>query len=121
MRGWLVSRTNSFVAAAVHALAIIPRPAQAADEPALTRDQIKEFLQTAKVINSKQTAKGVTNPWRLTLTNGTITHDASFQPIDEHKMQEKLQSGQVEFNFADSYKYNIAAHRLAELFGVEDM
>ena len=36
-------------------------------------------------------------------------------------MQEKLQSGQVEFNFADSYKYNIAAYRLAELFGVEDM
>jgi hypothetical protein len=27
----------------------------------------------------------------------------------------------VEFNFVDSYKYNIAAYRLAELLGVDDM
>ena len=57
----------------------------AADEPALTKEQIKQFLLTAKVVKSRQSNKGITNPWRLTLTDGTVTHDASFQAVDEHK------------------------------------
>ena len=39
----------------------------AADVPNLTKDQIKQFLLTAKVVKSKQSSKGITNPWRLTL------------------------------------------------------
>jgi hypothetical protein len=100
---------------------IAPLVALAADETSLTKDQIKEFLQTAEIINSKPSSKGVTHPFRLTLSNGTITHDASFQPINEHASQMKLESGHVEFNFVDSYKYNIAAYRLAEILGVDDM
>src|SRR5258708_1268562 len=100
---------------------VIPLAAPAADDAALTKDQIKVFLQTAEVINSKPSTKGVTHPWRLTLSNGTLTHDASFQSIDEHKSEMKLESGKVEFAFADSYKYNIAAYQLAELIGLDDM
>ena len=109
--------------AAMVALAcvVIPLAAPAADDAALTKDQIKVFLQTAEVVSSKPSAKGVTHPWRLTLSNGTITHDASFQPIDEHKSEMKLESGRVELGFVDSYKYNIAAYQLAELIGLDDM
>jgi hypothetical protein len=103
------------------ACVVIPLAATAADDAALTKDQIKVFLQTAEVINSKPSAKGVTHPWRLTLSNGTITHDASFQPIDEHKSEMKLESGKVELGFVDSYKYNLAAYQLAELIGLDDM
>jgi hypothetical protein len=103
------------------ACVVIPLAAPAADDAALTKDQIKVFLQTAAVINSKPSAKGVTHPWRLTLSNGTITHDASFQPIDEHKSEMKLESGKVEMGFVDSYRYNIAAYQLAELIGLDDM
>jgi hypothetical protein len=100
---------------------MIPLAAPGADDAALTKDQIKVFLQTAEVIKSKPSPIGVTHPWRLTLSNGTITHDASFQAIDEHKSEMKLASGKVEFAFADSYKYNIAAYQLAELIGLDDM
>ena len=93
----------------------------AADESALTKDQIKQFLQTAEVIKNKPSSKGVTHPSRLTLSDGTITHDASFQAIDEHKAENKLESGKVEIGFVDSYKYNIAAYQLAELVGMDDM
>jgi hypothetical protein len=93
----------------------------AADEPTLTRDQIKQFLLTAKVVNSHESKKGVTHTSRLTLSDGTVTHDASFQPIDEHKREMKLSSGAVEMNFVDSYKYNIAASELAELIGMDDI
>ncbi len=103
------------------ACVIIPLAAPGADDAALTKDQIKVFLQTAEVIKSKQSGKGVTHPWRLTLSNGTVTHDASFQDIDEHKSEMKLDSGRVEFGFVDSYKYNIAAYQLAELIGLDDL
>jgi hypothetical protein len=92
----------------------------AADEPTLTKEQIKQFLMTAKVVNSRQAGRGITGTWRLTLSDGTITHDASFQPIDEHKPVMQLSRG-TELNFVDSYKYNIAAYGLAELIGMDDM
>lgn len=92
----------------------------ASDEPTLTKDQIKQFLLTAKVIKSVQSKKGITNPWRLTLTDGTLTHDGSFQSVEEHKQSVEFASG-TELNFVDSYKYNIAAYQLAEMLGIDDM
>lgn len=118
MRNLFGSLTRRLIAA----LACILIPLVAfADDPQLTKEQIKVFLQTAKVINEKPSSKGVTHPSRLTLSDGTITHDASFQGIDEHRPEKKFENGKMEFNFVDSYKYNVAAYQLAELVGVEDM
>ena len=93
----------------------------AGDEPNLTKEQIKDFLATAPVVKTHESKKGSTHTSRLTLSDGTVTHDASFQPIDEHKREMKLASGAIEMNFVDSYKYNIAAYALAELVGIDDM
>src|SRR3954466_14848614 len=95
--------------------------AHASDESNLTKEQIKHFLLTAKIVGSRQSGKGVTHPWRLTLSDGTITHDASFQGINEFKSTVQLANGNTEVNFVDSYKYNIAAYSLAELLGIEDL
>jgi hypothetical protein len=94
--------------------------AVAADEPNLTPEQIRHFLLTAKVVGSRDAKKGIAHTKRLTLSDGTLTHDASFQAIDEHKPVKELATG-TEFRFVDSYKYNIAAYALAELLGIEDM
>lgn len=97
--------------------------AAAADDsaPKLTNDQIKHFLLTAKVVKSKPASKGVTSTWRLTLSDGTLTHDASFQSVDEHRSLMQMASGRMEMNFVDSYKYNIAGSTLAEMLGLDDM
>ncbi len=92
----------------------------ASDEPNLTKEQIKQFLVTAKVVSSRESKKGITHTSRLTLSDGALTHDASFQPIDEHTASKELSHG-VELSFVDSYKYNIAAYGLAELLGLDDM
>src|SRR6202045_1154432 len=92
----------------------------ASDVPTLTKEQIKQFLLTAKVVKSEQAKKGITQTLRLTLSDGTVTHDASFQKIDEHKPRMELASG-TELGFVDSYKYNIAAYQLAEMLGLEDI
>jgi hypothetical protein len=100
---------------------IFPCLVMAADESTLNKEQIKNFLLTAKVVGSKQSTKGITQPWRLTLSDGTLTHDASFQSIDEHKPTATLASGRTEMNFIDSYKYNLAAYALATLLSLDDM
>ena len=92
-----------------------------ASDESLTKEQIKHFLVTAKVVNSQESKKGITHTLRLTLSDGTITHDASFQTIDEHKTSVGFVSGIEGMNFIDSYKYNIAAYELAELLGLDDM
>src|SRR5207247_6205397 len=77
-------------------------------EPKLTEEQERDFLLHAKVIKSKQSSKGVTSPWRLTLSDGTLTHDAIFQPVDERKNSMSFGTGRTELNFKDSYHFNIA-------------
>jgi hypothetical protein len=105
----------------VFACVMLPFAACAADDPSLTKEQIEQFLQTAEVIKNKSASKGVTHTSRLTLSNGSITHDASFQTIDEHATKKEFEDGRVEYDFVDSYKYNIAAYQLAELVGLDNM
>ena len=78
------------------------------NEPNLTDEQKMDFLLHAKVIASKSSKKGITGTLKLTLTDGTITHDASFQPVDEHTFKKEFSDGRTEYNFVDSYHYNIA-------------
>jgi hypothetical protein len=82
----------------------------------LTPDQKEEFLAKAKITNSKEAKKGVTGTFRVTLSDGTVTHDASVQTIDDYK-----QSFLNEIGFKDTYKFNIAGWKLARLVGIDDM
>lgn len=90
-------------------------------EPKLTDEQMEDFLLHAKVIKSKQTSKGVTAPWRLTLSDGTITHDAVFQPVDERANIKQFDDGRTEINFKDDYKFDIAGYKLAKMLGMDNM
>ncbi len=117
---WFELRSGIWVLA-VAACLICSRLLLAADEPTLSKEQIKQFLLTAKVIKSAPAHKGITDTLRLTLTDGTITHDAHFQSIDEHTAMKEMASGRMEMNFVDSYKYNIAAYQLAEMLGLDDI
>jgi hypothetical protein len=112
--------TRRVIFAVAFCLLLVPF-VTAEDNPALTREQMKEFLLTAKIVAAKESSKGVTRPVRLTLSDGKLTHDASYQGVDEHKSNVQLASGKTELNFVDSYKYNIAAYTLAEMLGVEDI
>ena len=91
-----------------------------AEQPVLSREQITHFLLSADIIASKRTGIGFTRPWRLTLSDGTMTHDAAFQSVDRFAPVQQLRRGR-EFNFVDAYRYNIAAYLLAELVGLGHM
>jgi hypothetical protein len=89
-----------------------------APSPALTVEQQEAFLARGRVIKRQSVSKGVTGTVRVTLTDGTTTHDASVQTIDQRKAQYPTAHG-VEFDFRDSWKYNVAAYRLARLLGID--
>ncbi len=110
------------VAIMICAAAVLPALGQAANDGSnFTDEQKANFLMSAKVIHNTHTAKGVTEPYRLTLSDGTVTHDGSFQIIDESKPQMQFADGHTEFNFKDSYKYDIAGYQLAKLIGMDNM
>jgi hypothetical protein len=96
-----------------------------APAPDLSVSEIKAFLKNAKITRVRNTDKGVTAPRRVTLNNGTLTHDAVFQAIDDRQTVARLSGGaraaQTELNFVDSYKYNIAAYEIATLLGLDHM
>jgi hypothetical protein len=92
----------------------------AEDQSTLTKEQIRQFLLTAKIVGEHPSKKGITHTLRLTLSDGTVTHDASFQPIDEHKTAVQFSAG-TQLNFVDSYKCNLAAYALAEMLGIDEL
>jgi hypothetical protein len=97
------------------------KPVPPVETPALTIDQQEAFLRTAKIVSVKGNKKGVTETVRVTLENGTLTHEANVQRINERKQTYQMQSGTTVLNFKDTYEDNIAAWKLGRLLGLEDM
>lgn len=77
----------------------------------LSREEMEEFLRTARIVRTKAIPKGITAPQLATLTDGNLTHDAQIQFHDEYRSQFQTLQG-TELNFKDTYKFNIAAYRL---------
>ena len=94
--------------------------ATAAAQPQ-TREEIEAFMRAAKVVRVRELSTGVTRPRRLTLSDGVTTHDAVFQAIDEYKKEFTPATGPRQLNFVDSWRYNVAAYRIAGLLGLEAM
>src|SRR5438094_6777544 len=63
------------------ALIVPSLPAQSITD--LSLDQKEEFLRVAAMKQVRGSKKGVTGTKRATLSDGTTTHDASIQRIDE--------------------------------------
>lgn len=84
----------------------------------LPLQQQEHFLQTAEVVEIQTLAQGVTGSRRATLSNGSITHDAHVQTIDEFQAAAPSTSG-YEANLRDSFKFNVAAYRLNRMLGLD--
>jgi hypothetical protein len=83
-------------------------------QPILTPEQQGEFLKTAKIVRTRDAGNGVTGTQRVTLSDGTLTHDASVQTVDI-AMNEFRSNRGTELNFKDTWRYNVAAYRLNQV------
>lgn len=90
------------------------RPAGTPAAPALSRADMEQFLLRARIVKTRDAGKGITGTTRATLSDGTLTHDASIQTLDETLREFQTPRG-VEFNLHDTWRYNVAAYRLDTL------
>src|SRR6185295_16196197 len=83
----------------------------------LSKEEMEAFLLKGKVTKTRDAGGGVTSSTRATMTDGRITHDVHIQNVDIS--QSVFEAGKAtELNFKDSYRYNIAGYRLAQLLGL---
>lgn len=78
---------------------------------------MERFLKTAKIGAQSDLSVGITVPRRATLSDGTLTHDATIQTVDERKLVFEGRRG-TEFNFRDAWQFNVAGYELARLLGL---
>lgn len=104
--------------AALMGAALAAQDTPAAERPKLSREEQERFLLEAEIVGQERIPVGVTGSVRVTLSDGTLTHDAHVQTVDFYRR--KL-VGQVhtKLDFKDSYKFNIAAYRLDKLLDLE--
>jgi hypothetical protein len=106
---------------ALTALAAAPAPVT---HQLPSTDAQLSFLKNARIVSSRPIGKGVTGALRLTLSDGTFTHDAAFQAVDQASSQSDIRQGRKragELMFVDSYRYNIAAWEIARLLALDHM
>lgn len=82
-------------------------------------EEAERFLATAQIVRMKPVGVGITNPYKVYLTNGNRTIKAIWKTVDEHRQElSRSERGSFQFGFRDSYKYEIAAYELDKLLGL---
>jgi hypothetical protein len=99
-------------AAPAAATAVTPSAAKLSDA------EMEQFLLKARLGKTRSASKGVTGSLRATLSDGKLTHDAHVQTVDEHLQQFAGSNGGVEFDFRDSWTFNLAAYKIDRLIGM---
>jgi hypothetical protein len=89
--------------------------------PQLSDAEQQAFLKTARVVSKQVLDSGSTKSVKASLSDGKLTHDAHIQCVDVFKSEWRGAEGTVERNFRDSWKFNIAAYRLAKLLGFDNV
>jgi hypothetical protein len=77
--------------------------------------QQEQFLLTAEIQSTTAAGKGLTGTRKAIFSDGHRTHAAHIQSIDMYVPLFKGKDGSQEQDFKDSWKFNVAAYRLAKL------
>jgi len=112
---------RSLVIVALLISAVAVRPSVAQDRPHFTLDEMESLLLKGRIAERKGGSKGVTDAYRVTLSDGQRSHDAQVQNVDIFRTSFVVDPKHTEFNFHDTYRYNIAAYRLARLIGLDNV
>lgn len=74
---------------------------------------IEQCLSEGEVVKKEGKLLGITGPVRLRIECDGMARSVVFKLLDEHRRGiTRLEGGATEFNFSDSYKYEVAAYLL---------
>jgi hypothetical protein len=91
----------------------------AAQPPGLSREDMEQFLRSARIVEMRELAPGVTSSRRAVLDDGKLRHDAHIQTVNITK--DVFEGTRGKINFRDTYHYNLAAYELDKLLGLNMM
>jgi hypothetical protein len=117
-------RRQAALALLLVAVAVRPSAGQDATadrQPEFTIEEMEALLLKGRITDRKGTSKGVTDAFRVTLSDGQRTHDAQVQNVDIFRTVFEVAPKHTEFNFRDTYRYNVAAYLLARLLGLQNV
>ena len=80
--------------------------------------QVEDFLRQAKIVGMKDIGKGVTIPRKATLDLNGTTGYAVFKTIDEKPEHPVNPGGDLEPEFQDSWRTEVAAYEMDKLIGL---
>jgi hypothetical protein len=81
----------------------------------------EQFLQTAQIVSVAYAGKGLTGTRKAILSDGHREHAAHIQSIDVYTPMFQGRDGSYERDFKDTWKFNVAAYRLAKLLRLTGM
>ncbi len=105
-----------FLATAVSSLLVLARGAGD-----WTEAEKERFLRTARIVYDAPAGAGITGSRKVTLAEDNRRHQAHVETIDVYMPLFKGKDGSQEKDFKDSWKFNVAAYRLARLMNLADM
>lgn len=89
-------------------------------EAAETDAQIESCLNDGKILKGAEELVGITRPVKVEIECDGVKREAVFKSLDQHKPgSTRLESGKVEFNFSDSFRYERAAYLLDREIGLD--
>jgi hypothetical protein len=81
----------------------------------------EQFLLTAQIVSVAYAGKGLTGTRKAVLSDGHREHAAHIQTIDVYTPLFRGRDGSYEHDFKDTWKFNVAAYRLAKLLRLTGM
>ena len=87
----------------------------------LTGDDAVEFLRTAQItgrLEKEFDSLAISDPVRVTLTDGQMTARAVFKDIDKYDLKFKYGDGRTLTRVKDTYRHEIAAYKLDAMLGL---
>jgi hypothetical protein len=84
----------------------------------LTDEEKEQFLKKARILGTRELSQGITGSLKAKMSDGTVTHDAHIQTVDEYKASFTSTLG-TELHFRDTYRGNIAGYRLGRLLALD--
>lgn len=91
-----------------------------AQDLANSDDDLEACLTTGKILKRSEELVGITRPLKVEVECDGTKREAVFKSLDERRMgRTRLESGDVEFNFSDSFRYERAAYLLDRQLGLD--
>ena len=83
--------------------------------------EILEFLRTARILSQKRVGVGVNGISKVLLEKDGVQVHAAFRKVNISKVQVRLASGAVKYDFRDDCRFEVAAYRVSKLLGLDNV